>query len=92
MIEFLHAVADAGKPTAAICHAGWMLISAGLVSGRRLTSFHSIRDDLVNAGAEWLDQEVVTDGNLITSRHPGDLPAFGRALVEALARAAEAAG
>jgi protease I len=90
MIEFLHAVADAGKPVAAICHAGWMLVSAGLVAGRRLTSFSSIRDDLVNAGAEWVDAEVVIDRNLITSRHPGDLPAFGRALVEALVRSAEA--
>ena len=90
MVDLVKSFAQAGKLVAAICHAGWMLISAGLVAGRRLTAFHSIRDDLVNAGAEWVDAEVVTDGNLITSRHPGDLAAFGRALVEALLRAEEA--
>lgn len=71
----------AGRPIAAICHAGWVLVSAGIVKGRRVTSFVSIRDDLVNAGAEWTDEEVVVDGNLVTSRHPGDLPAFTTALL-----------
>ena len=91
MVQLVRDCVESGKIVAAICHAGWMLISAGLVSGRRVTSFHSIRDDLVNAGAEWVDEEVVVDGNLITSRHPGDLPAFGRTLVETLTRAQEAA-
>lgn len=71
------------KVVAAICHAGWMLCSAKVLEGRRVTSFSSIRDDMVHAGAEWVDEEVVRDGNLITSRHPGDLPAFARAIIEA---------
>ena len=68
-----------------ICHAGWVLASAGILSGRRVTSFHSIRDDVVNAGAEWLDAPVVVDGNLISSRGPGDLPQFMPAVLSALA-------
>jgi protease I len=64
------------KPVAFICHAGSLLIEAGVVSGRRLTSWPSIRTDLVNAGAQWVDEEVVEDGNLISSRHPGDLDVF----------------
>jgi protease I len=85
MVDLVTKVADGGKPVAAICHAGWMLASAGLVDGRRVTSFFAIKDDLVNAGADWVDEEVVVDGNVITSRHPGDLPAFMRAVLEALA-------
>jgi len=69
---------------AAICHAGWVLISAGTVKGRKVTGFYAIKDDLVNAGATYLDQEVVVDGNLITSRVPDDLPAFCRAIIAAL--------
>src|SRR3990172_603521 len=72
---------------AAICHAGWMLVSAGILKGRKATSFFSIKDDLVAAGANWVDAEVVVDGNLITSRNPNDLPAFCRAIVAALAQA-----
>jgi protease I len=75
----------ADKPVAAICHAGWVLISAGVVQGREATSFSSIRDDMVNAGAEWVDREVVVDGNLVTSRAPADLPAFTTALIGLLA-------
>lgn len=74
-----------GKPVAAICHAGWVLISAGILKGRRVTGYWSIRDDLVNAGAEYEDAEVVRDGNLITSRHPPDLGAFCRTIIEAMA-------
>lgn len=74
----------AGKVVAAICHGPWVLISAGVVRGRKLTSSVGIRDDLVNAGAEWVDAPVVTDGNLVTARLPKDLPAFGVALVAAL--------
>ncbi len=75
-----------GKTVAAICHAGWVLASAGIVKNRKVTSFYSIRDDMVHAGANWVDQEVVVDGNLITSRVPDDLPAFMRAVIRALAR------
>jgi protease I len=74
----------AGKPVAAICHAGWMLASAKILEGRRVTSFFAIKDDLIHAGAEWVDEEVVVDGNLITSRTPDDLPAFMRALIAAM--------
>ncbi len=75
---------DAGRVVAAICHAGWVLISAGIAKGRKLTSFSAIKDDLVNAGAIWVDEEVVQDGNLITSRNPLDLPAFTDAIIAAL--------
>ncbi len=74
----------AGRVIAAICHAGWVLVSAGIVKGRTLTSFSAIKDDLVNAGAVWVDEEVVQDGNLITSRNPLDLPAFTDAILAAL--------
>ncbi len=72
------------KVVAMICHAGWVGISAGIVDGKRATSVRPIRDDMVNAGAEWVDEEVVVDGNLITSRTPRDLPAFCRAIIEKL--------
>jgi len=75
---------DQGKVVAAICHAVWVLISAGIVKGRKLTSFSAIKDDLVNAGATWIDAEVVQDGNLITSRQPSDLPVFTDAIIAAL--------
>jgi protease I len=77
---------DAGKPVAAICHAAWSLVEAGVVSGRRLTSWPSLQTDIRNAGGTWVDQEVVVDGNLITSRNPDDLPAFNAAIVEHFAR------
>lgn len=85
MLEFVRDVHQAGKPVAFICHAGWVPASAGIVRGRTVTSFPSIRDDLVNAGARWVDQEVVVDGNLVSSRMPADLPAFCRALLDLLA-------
>ncbi|HVS78976.1 MAG TPA: type 1 glutamine amidotransferase domain-containing protein [Candidatus Saccharimonadales bacterium] len=75
---------EQGKPTAVICHAPWVLVSAGLARGKKLTSFFTIQDDMRNAGADWVDQEVVIDGNLITSRNPDDLPAFNKALINAL--------
>jgi len=75
---------EAGKVVAAICHAGWMLASAEIVSGRTVTSFFAIKDDLVHAGANWVDEEVVVDGKLITSRKPEDLPAFMRAIITEL--------
>ncbi|HEU5005245.1 MAG TPA: type 1 glutamine amidotransferase domain-containing protein [Candidatus Saccharimonadales bacterium] len=76
---------EEGKPTAVICHAPWILVSAGLARGKKLTSFFTIQDDMRNAGAEWVDEEVVIDDNLITSRNPDDLPAFNDALINALA-------
>ncbi|HEX7633511.1 MAG TPA: type 1 glutamine amidotransferase domain-containing protein [Candidatus Saccharimonadales bacterium] len=78
--EFL----EANKPVAAICHAPWLLVSAGVASGRALTSFETIQDDMRNAGAKWSDQEVVVDGSLITSRKPDDIPAFNEALIDML--------
>jgi protease I len=86
MVKLVRDAFTAGKVVAAICHAGWMPASAGILKGRRATSFFSIKDDMVNAGATWVDEEVVVDGNLITSRKPDDLPAFCRALVGALAK------
>ena len=87
MVGLVREAAQQGKVVAAICHAGWMLVSAGILKGRKATSFFSIKDDLVAAGANWVDAEVVVDGNLITSRNPNDLPAFCRAIVAALAKA-----
>jgi protease I len=84
MIDLVRGIHDAGGVVAAICHAGWMLASAGVVRGRRLTSFFAIKDDLVHAGARWEDSEVVTDGNLVTSRKPDDLPAFMRSVLALL--------
>ena len=85
MVRLVRDVFDAGKPVAAICHAGWMLASAEILAGRKVTSFFAIRDDLVHAGARWVDEPVVVDGNLITSRTPDDLPPFMRAVIAALA-------
>ncbi|GAA1597972.1 MULTISPECIES: type 1 glutamine amidotransferase domain-containing protein [Kribbella] len=83
-VAFVKAFVASGKPVAAICHAPWTLIEADVVRGRRLTSWPSLQTDLRNAGAEWVDETVVTDGNLITSRKPDDLPAFGKVLLGAL--------
>jgi protease I len=81
MVSFVKSTFDAGHPTAAICHAGWMLAEAGIVNGKRVTSWPSIRTDLVNAGADWVDEEVVEDGNMITSRKPDDLEAFSKTIL-----------
>ena len=86
MVALVRDAAQQGKVVAAICHAGWMLVSAGILRGRRATSFFSIKDDLVAAGANWVDEEVVIDGTLITARKPDDLPAFCRAIIGALAK------
>jgi len=84
--DFIVKVLDENqKPTAVICHGPWLLASAGLARGRKLTSYFTIQDDMRNAGADWVDEEVVIDGNLITSRKPDDLPAFNKALIDALA-------
>jgi protease I len=87
MVRLVRDAVQQGRVVAAICHAGWMLVSADVLRGRQATSFFSIKDDMVNAGARWVDQEVVVDGTLITSRKPDDLPAFCRAIVRALAKA-----
>jgi protease I len=84
-VAFVKAFFDAGKPVAAICHAPWVLIEADVVRGRRMTSWPSLQTDLRNAGANWVDEEVVVDGNLVTSRKPDDLDAFGAAIVERFA-------
>ena len=83
--QIVRAAHEAGKPLAVICHGPWLLVSAGLAKGKRLTSYSSLSDDLRNAGADWVDEEVVVDGNLITSRNPHDLPAFIKAIEDALA-------
>ena len=84
MVKLVKDLFEAEKVVAAICHAGWMLASAEIVEGRTVTGFFAIKDDLIHAGANYVDQEVVVDGNLITSRTPDDLPAFMRAILEAL--------
>ncbi len=84
VVKFVKDIFTSDKPVAAICHAGWLLAEADAVDGRKLTSYPSIRTDLVNAGAEWVDEEVVVDGNLITSRDPGDLDAFCSEILKAL--------
>ena len=88
-VAFVKAFAETGKPIAAICHGPWTLLEAGLVAGRRLTSWPSIRTDLRNAGATVVDEEVVVDGQLTTSRSPADLKAFCPAIIEQFARARE---
>jgi protease I len=84
MVMLVKDLFETQKPVAAICHAGWMLASAKILEGRSVTSFFAIKDDLIHAGAQWVDEEVVVDGNLITSRKPDDLPAFMKAVISAL--------
>jgi protease I len=86
MVALVRDAYDQGKVVAAICHAGWMLASAGIVRGKRVTSFYSIKDDMINAGAIWADEPVVCDGRIITSRKPEDLPFFCREIISALSK------
>jgi protease I len=86
-VQFVRKFFDAGKPVASICHGPWTLIEAGAAKGRTVTSWPSLKTDLTNAGAKWVDQEVVTDNGLVTSRKPADIPAFNREMVEQFAHA-----
>jgi protease I len=81
-VAFVKSFFDAGKPVGAICHGPWTIIEAGAASGRRIASWPSLKTDLRNAGAEWVDEEVVVDGNLVSSRKPDDIPAFNKAILE----------
>jgi protease I len=81
-VEFVKSFFDAGKPVAAICHGPWTIIEADKARGRRIASWPSLKTDLRNAGAEWVDQEAVVDGNLVSSRKPDDIPAFNRAMID----------
>lgn len=89
--EFVREMDRQGKPIAVICHAPWLLISANCVRGRSMTSYHTIQDDLRNAGANWRDEEVVRDGNWVSSRQPADIPAFNRTMIELFAEKRRAA-
>jgi protease I len=89
--KFVRRIDAAGKPMAVICHAPWLLVSAGLVKGRTLTSYHTLQDDIRNAGGTWLDIEVVRDGNLVTSRQPSDIPAFNSEVLALFAGSRESA-
>ncbi|MEO8953445.1 MAG: type 1 glutamine amidotransferase domain-containing protein [Ktedonobacteraceae bacterium] len=80
--DFVRQIESSKKPIAVICHAPWLLVSSGLVKGKKMTSYYTIQDDLRNAGASWVDQEVVHDGNWVSSRSPKDLPAFNKAMIE----------
>ena len=91
-VRFVREFMESGKPTAAICHAPWMLVEADVVRGRRLTSFWSIKTDVINAGGNWVDEEVVVDGNLVTSRYPDDIPKFNEQMLELFERAPVGAG
>ena len=84
-LRFVREFFDSGKPVAAICHGPWTLIDAGVVKGRNLTSYESIQTDLKNAGAKWVNEEVVVDKGLVTSRKPDDIPAFNRKMIEEFA-------
>jgi protease I len=86
-VAFVKAFFDANKPVAAICHGPWTVIEAGAAKGRRIASWPSLKTDLRNAGAEWMDQQVVTDGNLVSSRKPDDIPAFNQSMIELFSQA-----
>jgi protease I len=86
-VQFVRAFFNAGKPVAAICHGPWALIEADVVRGRKVTSWPSLKTDLINAGADWVDSEVVADNGLVTSRKPDDIPAFNRKIIEEFAEA-----
>ncbi|WP_439881119.1 type 1 glutamine amidotransferase domain-containing protein [Pontibacter sp. MBLB2868] len=84
-VAFVNKFMESGKPVAAICHGPWTLIETGKVKGKKMTSYHTLQTDLKNAGAEWVDQEVVVDNGLVTSRNPDDIPAFNKKMIEEFA-------
>jgi protease I len=85
-VEFVRSFFEAHKPVAVICHGAWTLIDAGVVKGRSITSWPSVKTDLINAGAKWTDREVVVDPGLVSSRKPADIPAFNRKMIEEFAK------
>jgi protease I len=85
-VTFVRTFVESGKPVAAICHAPWLLIEADVVRGKTMTSWPSVHTDLINAGAHWVDKQVVVDGNFITSRKPEDIPAFSKAIIESVSK------
>src|SRR5205085_11202837 len=91
-VNFVKAFVDSGKPIAAICHGPWTLIEAGGVNGKTMTSWPSLKSDLTNAGAKWVDREVVNDHGLVTSRKPDDIPAFNQKMIEEFAEGDHGAG
>ena len=86
-VEFVRGFFEEGKPVGAICHGPWTIIEAGVAQGRKIASWPSLKTDLRNAGAEWMDEPVVVDGNLVSSRKPDDIPQFNRAMIELFSRA-----
>lgn len=88
VLDFVREMDHEGKPIAAICHAPWILVSAGLVENRMMTSYYTIQDDLKNAGADWVDQQAVLDRNWVSSREPKDIPAFNREMIKLFSKAA----
>jgi protease I len=91
-VQFVKSFFDAGKPVAVICHGPWTLIDAGVVKGRTITSWPSLKADLINAGAKWVDEEVVVDNGLVSSRKPADIPAFNRKMIEEFAEGTHTRG
>jgi protease I len=87
-VAFAKSFFDSGKPVAVICHGPWTVIEAGAARGRRIASWPSLKTDLRNAGAEWVDEEAVTDGNMVSSRKPDDIPAFNRAMIDLFSKSA----
>ncbi|WP_018476630.1 type 1 glutamine amidotransferase domain-containing protein [Pontibacter roseus] len=85
VVAFVSKFMEAGKPVAAICHGPWTLIETGKVKGKKMTSYHTLKTDLKNAGADWVDEEVVVDNGLVTSRNPDDIPAFNKKMIEEIA-------
>jgi protease I len=90
-VDFVRKFVDTGRTVAAICHGPWMLVEAGVVNGKSITSWPSLKTDLKNAGANWVDKEVCTDGQFITSRKPDDIPAFNHTIIDALSRSSSRA-
>ena len=91
-VQFVKSFFDAGKPVAVICHGPWTLVEAGVVKGRTITSWPSVKTDLINAGANWVDEEVVVDNGLVSSRNPGDIPAFNQKMIEEFAEGTHTRG